>query len=184
MNSEIERPGEVAHTPGASPARHPSDEYSNSLALCMIDAMYVTGARHLTVENIIARYRAFRAGQGADADSDGVAELLANIAGVGGPYEWATAIGNRRPTSTAKNAPLRAVALVEIAQQFAALGISTAADLRAIAADDDELSVEVQRIWCAIPGQRSGFTWRYLLMLVEPPCLGVAPPDTELPSSA
>ncbi len=170
MNSEIEQPGEVASDPG--------DEYPNSLALCMIDAMYVTGARHLTVENIVARYRAFRAGQGANADDDGVPELLANIAAVGGPYQWAADIGNRRPTSTAKNAPLRAVALAEIAQQFSALGIATAADLRAVA-EDDELSAEVQRVWCAIPGQRSGFSWRYLLMLVQPPSLRVAPPDAE-----
>ena len=84
MNSESEQPGEVTRDPG--------DEYPNSLALRMIDAMYVTGARHLTVENIVARYRAFRAGQGANADRDGVPELLANIAAVGGPYQWAADI--------------------------------------------------------------------------------------------
>ncbi len=176
--NEIEHPVELETAGGTG-----DDEYPNSLALCMIEAMYVSGARHLTVENIVERYRAFRAVQGASADGDGVPELLANIADVGGPYQWAAEIGNRRPTSTAKNAPLRAVALADIAQQFSALGIATAADLRAVA-QDDELSAELQRVWCAIPGQRSGFTWRYLLMLVQPSSHRAAPPDAALPSTA
>lgn len=60
------------------------------------------------------------------------------------------------------------MALTETAQAFVALGIRTTEDLRVIAADP-ELAREAKRAWCAVPGQRSGFTWRFLLMLAELP---------------
>jgi hypothetical protein len=60
------------------------------------------------------------------------------------------------------------VALTEVAQAFVALGISTTEDLRVMAADPD-LAKRAKRAWCAVPGQRSGFTWRFLLMLAELP---------------
>jgi hypothetical protein len=142
--------------------------YPNSLALCIIDAIYVTGARHLTVEKVVERYRAYRVGQRGDADIDGAPELLANVDELGGPDNWAAEIGNRRPTSTAKNAPLRSVALVEVAQALVGLGIRTTEDLRAVA-EDDERCAQAKAAWCAVPGQRSGFTWGYLVLLAQLP---------------
>ena len=116
----------------------------------------------------VQRYRSYRAGQGGDADTDGVTELLANVETLGGPQQWAAQIGNRRPTSTTKDAPLRSVALTEAAQAFVALGIRTIEDLRVTAADP-ERTKKAKRAWCAVPGQRSGFTWRFLLMLAALP---------------
>ena len=169
MNADIERLRAACERDLGDPAGWPTPVgYPDSLALCIIDAIYAPGARHLTVDSILERYRSYRAGQGGDADTDGAPELLANVEALGGPEQWAAQIGNRRPTSTRKDAPLRSVALTETAQAFVALGIRTTEDLRVIAADP-ELAREAKRAWCAVPGQRSGFTWRFLLMLAELP---------------
>ncbi|WP_234884226.1 heme peroxidase [Mycolicibacterium aubagnense] len=169
MNADIEQLRAACERDLGDPAGWPKPvRYPNSLALCMIDAIYATGARHLTVDRIIGRYRSYRAGQGGDADTDGARELLANVEALGGPQQWAGQIGNRRPTSTAKDAPLRSVALTEAAQALVGLGIRTAEELRVVAADP-EPAKEAKSAWCAVPGQRSGFTWRFLLMLAELP---------------
>ena len=145
-----------------------STGYPNSLALCIIDAIYVTGARHLTVERIVERYRSHRSGHGGDADVDGAPELLAHVDELGGPQQWVSEIGNRRPTSTAKNAPLRSVAMVEATQALVELGVRTGADLRALAEDSARCG-QAKSAWCAVPGQWSGFTWGYLLLLAQVP---------------
>lgn len=173
MNADIEQLRAACERDLGDPAGWPMkfgnpNAYPDSLALCMIDAIYATGARHLTVDRIIGRYRSYRAGQGGDADTDGARELLANVEALGGPQQWAAQIGNRRPTSTAKDAPLRSVALTAAAQALVGLGIRTAEDLRLVAADPEPAKV-AKRAWCAVPGQRSGFTWRFLLMLAELP---------------
>src|SRR5215467_13934028 len=124
MSTEAERLHAACERDLGDPAGWPDPTaYPNALALCIIDAIYVTGARHLTVERIVERYRGHRAAQGGDADSDGAQQLLASIHGLGGPRQWASQVGNRRPTSTAKGAPLRSVALLEAAQALVELGI-------------------------------------------------------------
>ncbi|MGV0742639.1 heme peroxidase [Mycolicibacterium sp. XJ870] len=144
------------------------DGYPNSLALCAIDAIYSTGARYGMVGKVIGRYRSYRAEQGGDADTDGIPELLATIHELGGPDPWASQIGNRRPTSTAANAPLRSVAIFQVAEALAALEIHTTENLRAVA-DDDERRDRAEAAWCAAPGQRSGITWDYAQMLAQIP---------------
>lgn len=167
MSTDTEQSGAVYERDLGSPAAGliPAS-YPHSLALCIIDAVYVAGARHVTVEKIIERYRGFRAGQGCDADVDGVPELLANIDTLGGPQQWASEIGNRRPTSTAKNAPLRSAALAEAAQVLVGLGIRTTEDLRALAQDLQRYE-RARAAWCSVPGQRSGFTWSHLMKLAH-----------------
>lgn len=173
MNTEIEHLRVACERDLGDPAAWPEPTaYPNSLALCIIDAIYVTGARHLTVEKVVERYRGHRAGQGCDADTDGAAELLASVHEFGGPEPWASSIGNRRPTSTAKNAPLRAVALAQATQALIELGIETTADLRAVARDDERCG-RARAAWCGVPGQRSGFTWTYLVLLAQLPEVGI-----------
>lgn len=145
--------------------------YPDSLALSIIDAIFSTGARYATVENILDRYIAYRDGQGGDVAVDGAPELLTTFAEVGSPGAWAQDIGNRRPTSTTPGAPLKAEAVKEAATRLLAAGISTAEDFRS-AADSDALQV-VRSVWREVPGQRSGFTWAYLQLLVGIPALRV-----------
>lgn len=144
------------------------DGYPNSLALCIIDAIYSTGARYSSVENVVSRYREYRTGQACDADTDGVDELAATIDELGGPDAWATQIGNRRPTSTSANAPLKSEAIAKIASSLSVLKVRTTEDLRSLV-DSPGLLVDVERAWRATPGQRSGITWDYALMLAQVP---------------
>jgi|ERR1700738_290934 len=101
-------------------------------------------------------------------DTDGTDELAATITELGGPDPWASRIGNRRPTSTAAGAPLKAETIAQLTETLPAQGVRTAADLRAAAATADTLKA-VERAWRATPGQRSGITWDYALMLAQIP---------------
>lgn len=169
MSSDVEKLYDACLRDLGDPQRWFSPRgYPDSLALCVIDSVYSTGARYVTVEKIIARYRGYRAAQGADAETDGAAELLHNIAELGGPDPWASQIGNRRPTSTAVNAPLKSVAVARAAEVLVAQGILTTEDLRAIV-DDEIRRDEVKAAWCDVPGQRSGITWEYAQILAKIP---------------
>ena len=137
--------------------------YPNALALCIIDAIYSTGARHVTVENIFERYGIYRAEKGGDIAQDGAPELLQTFGELGDASEWAATIGNRRPTSSTPGAPLKAQAVNDAASRLVDVGIHTTADLREVA-DSDALDA-VKKSWLTVPGQRSGVTWTYVLML-------------------
>lgn len=137
--------------------------YRDSLALSIIDSIYSTGASYVTVERIIDRYTTFRANQGGDATQDGARELLATFEELGDASAWATQIGNRRPTSSTPGAPLKAQAIVDLASHLVELGITTTAELRDVA-ETAALDV-VRKAWVSVPGQRSGTTWIYVLML-------------------
>jgi hypothetical protein len=144
------------------------DGYPSSLALCIIDSIYSTGARYSSVVNIVGRYRQCRAERGGDADTDGTDELASTIIDLGGPDPWATRIGNRRPTSTAAGAPLKAAAIAALTVALPERGVRTTDDLRSVAARPEALKV-IERAWRATPGQRSGITWTYALMLAQIP---------------
>jgi hypothetical protein len=144
------------------------DGYPDSLALCIIDSIYSTGARYSSVVNVVRRYREHRASRGGDPDTDGADELGATIAELGGADPWASRIGNRRPTSTAAGAPLKAETIATLAEVLPLEGVRSTADLRAAAATADALKA-VERAWRATPGQRSGITWEYALMLAQIP---------------
>lgn len=142
--------------------------YPNSLALCIIDSIYSTGARYSSVVNIVGRYRRHRTECGGDADTDGVDELAGTIAELGGADSWATRIGNRRPTSTKAGAPLKAAAIAALTVVLSRHGVRTTNDLKILAARPEALKA-VERVWRAVPGQRSGITWTYALMLAQIP---------------
>ena len=144
----------------------PPPGYPDSLALRIIDAIFSTGARHSMTEKVIRRYREHRRTRGGDPDRDGAVELVASFHDVGGAPRWAAQIGNRRPTSPAANAPLRAAAVLQAAEALVALGVSTTDHLRAVGAEQLE---PVGTAWCAVPGQRSGVTWNNLLKLAGMP---------------
>jgi hypothetical protein len=142
--------------------------YPDSLALCIIDSIYSTGARYSSVVNTISRYREYRKQRGGDADTDGADELAATITEVGGPDAWAIHIGNRRPTSTKPGAPLKAETIAALATALPEQGVRTTSNLR-VAATRPEGLKDVERAWRSTPGQRSGITWDYALMLAQIP---------------
>ncbi|BBE48931.1 hypothetical protein G9444_6303 [Rhodococcus erythropolis] len=142
------------------------DGYPQSLALCIIDSISSTGAHYNSVKNILRHYIDYRIAQGGDADTDNAGTLLGTFDELGGPQEWAAMTNNRKPTSTAKGAPLKAAAIHEAAGRLRQLGIDSTDDLRA--ADADELE-SAKKAWATVPGQRSGITWNYFLMLAGIP---------------
>lgn len=158
------------------------DGYPNSLALCVIDSIYSTGAHYSSVINVVRRYRDDREKHGGDANTDGATDLIGSFELHGGPDAWASAIGNRRPTSTASGAPLKADAIHEIASSLAATDIETTDALRSAAAGGglDEL----KSLWRSAPGQRSGITWEYALMLAGVPGVKARPHGCPLRSTS
>lgn len=145
--------------------------YRDGLALCVIDSVQSTGVNYTSVGKVLDRYRAYRRAQGADPAADGAVELLTTFDELDGPDAWASRIGTRNRTST-RSGILKAEAIRDAARVLIANGIVTTGALRA-AADDEAQLQRVRKAWCAVKGQRSGITWRYVLMLAGVP--GVKP---------
>ncbi|NNG36896.1 hypothetical protein [Nakamurella aerolata] len=148
------------------------DLTNKGLALAIIDSIQSTGVRYGSVGGVLERYSEYRRSRGGDPASDGTEELLMTFAQLGGPLQWATRIGNQHKTSTAKDAPLKAVAVEAAAKAMSSLGIHDRSDMQAAARDADRLG-EARTAWCNVTAQRSGITWRYVLMLAGVP--GVKP---------
>lgn len=145
--------------------------YPNGLALCVIDSVQSPAVRYASVGNVLDRYRAYRRAQGANPGTDGVSHLLATFVELGGPDAWAARIGNRHRTST-RGGVLKAEAIRDAAATLAAEGIKTTAALRTASANPPRIA-RAEAQWRTVRGQRSGITWRYLLMLAGVP--GVKP---------
>ncbi|WP_078315520.1 hypothetical protein [Mycobacterium sp. D16Q16] len=145
--------------------------YRDGLALCVVDSVQSTGVTYSSVGKVLDRYRTYRREQGGEPATDGTAELLATFDELDGPDTWARRIGTRNRTST-RGGILKAEAIRDAARVLGAEGLETTAALRAAAADEVRLE-QVQKTWSAVKGQRSGITWRYVLMLAGVP--GVKP---------
>lgn len=139
------------------------DGYRDGLALCVVDSVQSTGVTYGSVENVVARYRAYRREQGGDPNCDGVAELLGTFDELDGPEGWAKKLGNSNRTST-RGGVLKSQAIRDAARVLDAEGISDTVGLLNAAEDEAQLE-QVRKEWCAVTGQRSGITWHYMLML-------------------
>lgn len=138
--------------------------YPDSLALCIIDSVQSTMVKYSTVEKVVDNYRAYRRDQGGDANTDGVRELIATFAELNGHEPWADRIGTRNRTSPSMGAPLKSYAIEAEGNALIGSGIVTVQQLRDAAKDPNELE-RVKTEWLKVPGQRSGVTWHYFLML-------------------
>lgn len=139
------------------------DGYPHSLALCVIDSIQSIGVRYGSVKAVVRKYRGVR---GPQADTDGAPELAALFAQHG--LAWFTdKIGTHHKTSTHLGAPTKAEAIRQAADLLTDLAPTTLA-LRERAHDP-----ALKDAWLALPGQGSGISWRYLLMLAGVP--GVKP---------
>ncbi|MEW2378834.1 hypothetical protein AB0883_22415 [Micromonospora sp. NPDC047812] len=145
--------------------------YPDSLALCVLDAIWSIGVRYSAVENVVRRYRQARRAEGGDADRDTASDLLRFIDLLGGADEFALRVGNRQRVSTHAGAVRKADAVRRAAQALHETGAETVSDLRAVAAGPN--AARLKDVWLALPGQSSGLSWHYLLMLAGLP--GVKP---------
>jgi hypothetical protein len=146
------------------------DGYPESLALCIIDAIQSTGVTGASVKKVLGRYRGHRLAQGGDPESDGAVALLGTFHDLGSAEMWARMIGNPTRTSTEPDAPLRATAIEAVATAISDVEIYSAADLREIARYAD-LTATLHAVWTGVVGQRSGVSWRCVLMLAGVPTL-------------
>lgn len=144
--------------------------YPAGLALCTIDAIQSIGVRYEQVESVIRRYRDYRLANGGNPETDGPAELIDNFNEVGGVPEWASSIGNRQRAWSRRDAPLKASVLLDAATLLATHDAPTTEALRSLTLDSRD---SLESAWRQLPGQRSGISWRYLLMLAQVP--GVKP---------
>lgn len=137
--------------------------YSDSLALCILDAIYSTGSHPTAIDNVVDRYIA-RHGR-----ADGAKSLRYSIAAAGGPDVWAReVIHNLKPAHVHPGAILRAEVVDRATRLMADHGIDTVDDLLAAVGDEPSTgrhANEVARGWRALPSQKSGISWRNLLML-------------------
>ena len=136
--------------------------YPDSLALCVIDSIQSIGIHYTNVTNVVARYREQR----PSAGTDGAPELEQSFLDLSGVNGWVEAIGTRHPTSTTPGAPLKASVILEAARLLQDAEVSETATLRDLT--DEELA-SLKSEWLRLPGQRSGISWRYLLMLSGTP---------------
>jgi hypothetical protein len=143
--------------------------YREGLALCVIDSVQSTGVKYGSVRNVVDRYRHCRLHQAGNPERDGTSELLKTFADLGDPGGWSRTIGNANRTYSRSWAPLKAEAVFDCATVLHNAGITTTAVLRG---RTPELGA-VREAWRRAPGQKSGVTWHYLLMLAGMP--GVKP---------
>ncbi|XAS73387.1 hypothetical protein VUN82_05970 [Micrococcaceae bacterium Sec5.1] len=145
-----------------------ADGYPDSLALCIIDSIFSTGAHYSSVVNVVTAYRAMRRAQGGDPNTDGVQELLTSFEAVGGSSGWAEAVNNRKPAHTRAGAPLKAEVVYRAALALASLeggAVEAAANVRTEFHGDPDLK-RIKKAWLRLPSQSSGVTFNYLLILV------------------
>jgi hypothetical protein len=145
------------------PSTWPSPVLLKGLAQCILNAVYSTGNRSESVIRVLDRYRRRRVETGADPETDGPAELLAEIRACGGPEGFADALGNHWRAWQSKTAPYKAAVIHGAADLLAAASVHTREQLEA-ALEDPTRHDALKRGWRDLPGQRSGLTWRYFLM--------------------
>jgi hypothetical protein len=140
--------------------------YPGSLALCVLDAIWSVNARYPIVRGVIQRYRNQRRFQG-NPDEDGLPELLAVYDAVGGVGSFIDQVGTRNRVSTHPGAMYKGEAVFRAATGLHDLGVDTTEQF--LLADGAPLGEQAKDAWCAIPGQGSGVSWRYLRMLAGLP---------------
>jgi hypothetical protein len=140
--------------------------YPGSMALCVLDAIWSVNARYPIVRGVIQRYRSRRQFQG-NPESDGLPELLALYDAVGGVDAFLEEVGTRNRVSTHPGAAYKGEAVFRAANELHDLGIDTTEQFRLAAGTP--LGDRARDAWCAVPGQGSGISWRYLRMLAGLP---------------
>ena len=132
-----------------------------SLTLALTDAVWSIGVRYAGVLNVLERYRAARRREGGDPDRDTPQDLVAFIHRAGGAEGFADVVQNRQRTSS-RSGILKAEAVMLAAELLATAAFESPRDLASAA---PEQVAALRARWTAIPGQGSGLSWDYFLML-------------------
>lgn len=145
-----------------------ADEYSYaSLPLCVIDSVFSIGVRYEGVRNVVERYcRRFGLPKQSPKGTvplrdqqESITGFLVRVIPIDADRLAAEVFGNRQRTS-ARNGILKADAVVQFAGVLARHRIEHLQDVLE-ARDLSAVEGDARRI----PGQSSGLSWRYFLML-------------------
>lgn len=140
------------------------------LALCVLDSIYSTGNHYSSVLRMLARYREARLEEGGDPYSDGASDLVSAGERWGGTDGFVAQTGYRWRVSTQPGAPFKAASALGAARLLQGAGLETVTDVRGALADRAaQESSPIKKEWIKLPGQRSGLTWTYFLMLAGVP---------------
>jgi len=132
----------------------------DGLALALIDAIWSMGVYYGSVDHVVDNYRAWVAATyDTSAHERTGAELMVDIAAVGGPDRFAESVVRNRQRTSSSGGILKAVAVERAARALADEGITTTADLR-----DRADSQSAMAAWLGVHGQSSGISWHYVLM--------------------
>lgn len=132
-------------------------EMRDSLALCALNSAHSLRASSVSVRNVLRRYREHRVAAGADPDEDSGPDLVAVIDAAGGPQAFSDDVTLNHSKLPGTNR-LRAQGIDEALRHLEALGVTTTAQLRDRAGEDD-----VRRAWTSVKGL-GPLSWQYLLM--------------------
>ena len=106
------------------PTLQPPPGYPDSLALCVIDAIWSMGVKYEGVINVVRRYGAWVTEQGWSTDRRSTGDLVTDIDAIGGPAAFADLVRNHSRTSTT-NGVLKADAVRQAASALYTLCIRT-----------------------------------------------------------
>jgi hypothetical protein len=140
------------------------DGYPASLALCIIDSVFSIVVKYQGVVNLVSRYRSYRIGQTGNAEADSCLELMGTFEHLDGPEGWAVQLENKQRTST-KSGILKSDAVLREAHVLAKHNVWTVRDLHA--AQREGRLPDIEADWRTVPGQTSGISWSYFLMLAR-----------------
>lgn len=100
--------------------------YHDSMALCVLDAVWSLGVRYWSVENVLDRYRRW-VGEvaGGDADRRNARHLVADITAAGGPVRFAEDVVDNRARTSPRSGILKAEAVQLAAAALNELGVNT-----------------------------------------------------------
>ncbi|MFC6704862.1 hypothetical protein [Flexivirga alba] len=139
----------------------------SSVALCLIDSIYSTGNHYTGVIDAVRKYRE-RRGINASAD-DTASDLASAVKNWGGADALANTTKRWRCWPSTK-APYKADAVLRAAEILAAHRIETIDDVRErLGTPEQQDESPAKKEWLRLPGQRSGLTWTYFLMLAGVP---------------
>ena len=137
-----------------------------TVPLAAVDAIWSLGVRYDHVLNVIERLGKHAGRHGSDLATLETSDFIALIDATGGPGQLAEHVSNRQRTS-ARSGILKSEAVYRAALILQAEGLERPADLHGLSERDLAF---VERRWrYDIPGQSSGLSWTYFLMLLDMP---------------
>lgn len=139
--------------------------YYSALPLCVIDAVFSIGVKYTSTLNAVLRYSnhfniaPYNYQRTHTPPNHTISDFISNLDAVG-VKNSATAIYQNHQRTSSRNGILKAEAVYRFAKILQENGIESFADLNSVS-DFSYIGDSIKQI----PGQKSGLSWQYFLML-------------------